>query len=82
MPNMKMLYCSGNQEVCHGANIYKDGQDPPIKPDSEYPEWLWNLKLEKVPIEQLSMDEKTYWRRIRKAKIKQQNALRKQGKLK
>ena len=68
--------------VCSGVNIYKDGQDPPIKPDSEYPEWLWSLKVEKVPIEQLSTDEKGYWRKVRKAKIKQQNALRKQGKLK
>lgn len=71
-----------NQEVCNGANIYKEGKDPVIKPDSEYPEWLKTLKTEVTPLEQLSVDDKSYWRRMRKAKIKQQNAMRKQGILK
>ena len=26
-----------------GANILKDGTDPPILPDSEYPDWLWTM---------------------------------------
>ena len=26
-----------------GANILKDGVDPKIRPDSEYPDWLWHL---------------------------------------
>mmetsp|Transcript_15942 Transcript_15942/g.21076 ORF Transcript_15942/g.21076 Transcript_15942/m.21076 type:complete len:90 (-) Transcript_15942:404-673(-) len=25
-------------------NFYKDGQDPLIKPDEDYPDWMWNLK--------------------------------------
>jgi len=24
----------------------KQGQDIEIKPDAEYPDWLWNMKLE------------------------------------
>lgn len=28
--------------VC-GSNILKEGQDIETKPDSEYPDWLWNL---------------------------------------
>lgn len=28
--------------VC-GSNILKEGQDVELKPDSEYPDWLWNL---------------------------------------
>eukprot|EP00252_Welwitschia_mirabilis_P006123 TRINITY_DN16856_c0_g1_i1.p1 TRINITY_DN16856_c0_g1~~TRINITY_DN16856_c0_g1_i1.p1 ORF type:complete len:131 (+),score=14.17 TRINITY_DN16856_c0_g1_i1:19-411(+) len=31
-----------------GANINKEGSDPAIKPDSEYPDWLWTL-LDKEP---------------------------------
>ncbi|OMO73604.1 Mitochondrial ribosomal protein [Corchorus capsularis] len=31
-----------------GANILKDGADPKILPDSEYPDWLWHL-LDKRP---------------------------------
>ncbi|XP_057982773.1 large ribosomal subunit protein mL54-like [Malania oleifera] len=31
-----------------GANILKDGADPKISPDSEYPDWLWHL-LDKRP---------------------------------
>ena len=69
------------EDVCNGANIYKDGQDPPLKPDSEYPDWLWTLNGTKTPLSELSTEENIYWRRVRKAKIKQQNALRKQGKL-
>lgn len=30
------------------VNIYKSGQDPVLKPDSEYPAWLWRL-LEPQP---------------------------------
>lgn len=31
-----------------GANILKDGADPKILADSEYPDWLWHL-LDKRP---------------------------------
>lgn len=30
--------------VC-GSNILKQGQDVKLSSDSEYPEWLWNLRL-------------------------------------
>lgn len=30
--------------VC-GSNILKQGQDMKLAADSEYPEWLWNLRL-------------------------------------
>lgn len=26
-------------------NYFKDGKDPSVKPDEEYPEWLWNLQV-------------------------------------
>jgi large subunit ribosomal protein L54 len=30
--------------VC-GSNILKEGQDVELKPDSEYPDWLWKLNI-------------------------------------
>ena len=29
--------------VVHGLNILKDGSDPAVRPDSEYPDWVWTL---------------------------------------
>lgn len=53
-----------NMDVCLGANYFKTGEDPVIRPESEYPEWLWNLESQK----QLEVDPGSvkYWRRIRK----------------
>lgn len=32
------------QFVC-GSNTLKEGKDVEVKPDSEYPDWLWNLNI-------------------------------------
>lgn len=32
-----------SKEVATGVNVYQSGSDPHLKPDSEYPEWLWGL---------------------------------------
>ncbi|KQJ91736.1 54S ribosomal protein L37, mitochondrial [Brachypodium distachyon] len=32
-----------------GANILKEGSDPKIQPDAEYPDWLWHL-VDKRPV--------------------------------
>merc|ERR1712154_146183 len=55
-------------KFCCGANIYQEGSDPELKPDSEYPEWLWTLRTEPggVPLEELDPNTKQYWRRISK----------------
>lgn len=31
------------QKYCCGLNYAKEGSDPELKPDSEYPEWLWDV---------------------------------------
>ncbi len=62
-----------------GANFYKEGSDPEIKPDSEYPDWLWTLwtQREKVPLEELEPDSYAYWRRIKIANTKERARQRK-----
>ena len=32
-----------SKEVCTGLSLKKGEPDPPLSPDSEYPEWLWKL---------------------------------------
>ncbi|XP_005094069.1 39S ribosomal protein L54, mitochondrial [Aplysia californica] len=53
---------------CCGANIYAEGTDPEIKPNSEYPDWLWNLRTEPggVDLSELDNNSKYYWRRLQR----------------
>ena len=53
-----------NMDVCLGANYNTTGEDPLIRPEEAYPDWLWGLE----PQRQLEVapDSKQYWRRIRK----------------
>lgn len=51
--------------VC-GSNIYTTGEDVKLKPDGEYPEWLWSLRTgPPPPLDELDPDSKEYWSRIR-----------------
>ncbi|GFO07752.1 39S ribosomal protein l54, mitochondrial [Plakobranchus ocellatus] len=53
---------------CCGANIYVEGDDPELKKDSDYPEWLWNLRTERGGADLSELDPNTmaYWRRLTK----------------
>lgn len=68
-----------------GANILKDGADPKILPDSEYPDWLWHLldkrpalsalrreKIEILPYEDL----KRFVKLDNRARIKENNSVK------
>lgn len=62
--------------VC-GSNIYKEGEDVKLKPNDEYPDWLWNVRTGRAKsLEELEPDSKEYWRRIRKMGIKRANLLK------
>ncbi|KAG8227014.1 hypothetical protein J437_LFUL000320 [Ladona fulva] len=63
--------------VC-GSNILKKGEDIKLKPDNEYPSWLWDLRTGKPPpLEEYDKNDKPYWRRVRKLALWQNNKLAK-----
>nr|CAG4644487.1 EOG090X0KWJ [Lepidurus arcticus] len=57
--------------VC-GSNVLKTGGDDiQLKADSEYPDWLWELRLGPPPaLEELDPDTLAYWRRLRKISLR------------
>lgn len=75
-----------NKEYATGCNIFQDGEDPKLKPDEEYPDWLWDLvnppltakqirqNIQDVGMEALPYDEfKRLEKLERKARIKEAN---------
>lgn len=75
-----------SKEYATGCNVFSEGEDPKLKPDEEYPDWLWELitppptaKQIRQKVEQIGMDELPYheYKRLqkldRKAAIKQAN---------
>ncbi|KAF6721422.1 39S ribosomal protein L54, mitochondrial [Oryzias melastigma] len=61
-----------------GVNIFKQGEDPKIKPTEEYPEWLFDLNLgEAKKLDELEPDSWDYWNRLRKENILRYNKLHK-----
>ncbi|XP_067871947.1 large ribosomal subunit protein mL54 [Heterodontus francisci] len=61
-----------------GVNIYKQGQDPELQPDTEYPEWLFTLNLgPPKSLDELDPESWEYWKRIRKQHMWQHNKIRK-----
>ena len=85
-PKKKELAVEENTEIlCSrlcGGNIYKEGEDPVLKDDSEYPEWLWTLKTDwtPIPLEAYSEDDPRYWQKLKKMNIKRNIALKKHKK--
>ncbi|KAL3288011.1 hypothetical protein HHI36_002463 [Cryptolaemus montrouzieri] len=59
-----------------GINIFKTGEELKLKSDSEYPDWLWNIRTgPPAPLDQLDPNSKEYWRRIRKMGMRRNNKL-------
>eukprot|EP00262_Sarcandra_glabra_P014083 TRINITY_DN4036_c0_g1_i1.p1 TRINITY_DN4036_c0_g1~~TRINITY_DN4036_c0_g1_i1.p1 ORF type:complete len:134 (+),score=25.74 TRINITY_DN4036_c0_g1_i1:129-530(+) len=68
-----------------GANILKDGVDPKIMPDSEYPDWLSHLLDKKLPLSELRRknleslpyeDLKRFFKLDNRARIKENNSVK------
>lgn len=65
-----------------GVNIYKEGQEVALKPDSEYPTWLFQVDLgPPKKLEDLEPESREYWRLLRKQNIWRHNRLSKNKKL-
>ncbi|KAL3829521.1 hypothetical protein ACJIZ3_018323 [Penstemon smallii] len=84
-PKASSLSNEAKSTTVFGANILKDGQDPKILADSEYPDWLWHLldkrpalsELRRKDIQTLPYDElKRFVKLDNRARIKENNSLK------
>lgn len=75
---------SGTGGMGLGINIFKDGEEPQVKPDEEYPEWLQALAHPDLTLTELrAMDVRTMTERQKRrmyklhkrAKIRTQNEI-------
>ncbi|KAK2869271.1 hypothetical protein Q7C36_001142 [Tachysurus vachellii] len=65
-----------------GVNIYKQGDDPPLKSKEEYPAWLFELDLGPTKkLHELDPESYEYWKRLRKEHIWRFNKLHKGKKM-
>ncbi|XP_077187517.1 large ribosomal subunit protein mL54 [Paroedura picta] len=59
-----------------GTNIYKQGTEVVLKPDGEYPEWLFKMDLgPPKKLEDLDPDTIEYWRFLRRVNIRRKYQL-------
>ncbi|CAG0893613.1 unnamed protein product [Cyprideis torosa] len=65
------------QTYCYGTNFMEDSEPVALKPDSEYPDWLWTLRLEDhPPLEEIEPGTKYYWERVKALNMDRQRLLR------
>ncbi|XP_062411940.1 large ribosomal subunit protein mL54 [Sardina pilchardus] len=65
-----------------GVNVFKQGEDPPLKPREEYPEWLFQLNLgPPKKLSEVDPESREYWKILRKEHMWRFNRLNKGKKL-
>lgn len=65
-------------KYCVGSNYFKEGSDVELKPDEEYPDWLWDLHTgPPKTLEELDPETPQYWQKLRKINMKRNNRLAK-----
>ncbi|KAK1271448.1 hypothetical protein QJS04_geneDACA014075 [Acorus gramineus] len=84
-PKASMLSKEVKTTTVVSGNILKDGEDPKLLADSEYPDWLWHLLDKRLPLSELKRkDSKTlpyedlrrYAKLDNRARIKENNSIR------
>lgn len=84
-PKESMLSKEVKSTTVVGANILKEGTDPKVLPDSEYPDWLWHLldkrpalsELRRKDIETLPYEDlKRFVKLDNRARIKENNSIK------
>ncbi|GMH05081.1 hypothetical protein Nepgr_006921 [Nepenthes gracilis] len=84
-PKASMLSKEVKSSTVVGANILKDGTDPRILEDSEYPDWLWHLldkqpalsELQRKEAESLPFEDlKRFVKLDNRARIKENNTVK------
>ncbi|XKL60376.1 hypothetical protein PGB90_001392 [Kerria lacca] len=63
-------------DYCCGSNYFVTGEDIKLKPESEYPDWLWELNVGPAPkLEDLDPNSKQYWLRVRRLARRHKNKM-------
>lgn len=61
---------------CCGSNILKEGSDVKLGPDSDYPDWLWKMELDKAPdLREMDPNTAEYWETLHRYALYHQNKL-------
>ena len=65
--------------LCGGNLSREGGADPELKPESEYPEWLWTLRTDRNSPSLNELDPNTwqYWRTLRTVNTKRRLSIMK-----
>nr|CAG4635217.1 EOG090X0KWJ [Alona affinis] len=59
------------------SKFLKQGEDIKLKPDNEYPDWLWTLRIGKAPpLEEMDPNSLDYWKKVVKLHKLRNNRLR------
>ena len=56
------------QKYCCGSNYFLEGEDVELKPDSEYPDWLWKMDIKRPKPKAHEMEPGTieYYKQVQK----------------
>uniref|UniRef100_A0A1B6M7L2 Large ribosomal subunit protein mL54 n=1 Tax=Graphocephala atropunctata TaxID=36148 RepID=A0A1B6M7L2_9HEMI len=63
--------------LCGSNLLAEGGHDIELKPENEYPEWLWNLHIGKTKsLDELDPETIEYWNKVRALAIKRNHGLK------
>merc|ERR1719414_2066677 len=69
-------------EYCCGSNYFLEGEDVKLKPDSEYPDWLFTMDVKRPKPMAHEMEDKTtieYYEKVKEEEAERKYQLRIKG---